>query len=36
MHMEGAMTPDQERALLYCMTLGMIIFLWYLAVWGID
>lgn len=29
------MTPNQERALLYCMTLGMIIFWMYLALtWG--
>jgi len=29
------MSPNQERALLYCMTLGMIIFWFYLALtWG--
>lgn len=29
------MSPNQERALLYCMTLGMIIFWMYLALtWG--
>jgi hypothetical protein len=29
------MTPSQERLLLYCLTLGMVLFLLYLAVWGL-